>query len=57
MLKLNETFAVPDPDHAWTVINDLNHARAVRAGSEREDDRRTPGGEGNVLTDLVRSSR
>ena len=23
MLTLNETFAVPDPDHAWTVINDL----------------------------------
>jgi carbon monoxide dehydrogenase subunit G len=23
MLTLNETFAVPDADHAWTVINDL----------------------------------
>jgi carbon monoxide dehydrogenase subunit G len=24
MLTLNETFAVPDADHAWSVINDLN---------------------------------
>ena len=24
MLTLNETFAVPDPDHAWSVINDLD---------------------------------
>jgi carbon monoxide dehydrogenase subunit G len=24
MLTLNETFAVPDADHAWTVISDLN---------------------------------
>ena len=24
MLTLNETFSVPDPDHAWTVITDLN---------------------------------
>jgi carbon monoxide dehydrogenase subunit G len=24
MLTLNESFDVPDTDHAWTVINDLN---------------------------------
>ena len=24
MLTLNETFVVPDADHAWTVINDLS---------------------------------
>ena len=24
MITLNETFAVPDADHAWSVINDLN---------------------------------
>lgn len=24
MLTLNETFAMPDADHAWSVINDLN---------------------------------